>query len=218
MAENYTTKGLYNSYDKNHKTRDQFDYYATPTEEVENILSVLNYDFSNKIILEPCAGEGHMSAGIADYLSRNNQKNVRLISTEFQERKNKFSNKVVIDFGEKNDFLADNYGIDLPEVDWIIMNPPYATIEPFTIRALEMAQEGIIMLGRLQFLEGKNRYDTILSKNPPTDVYIYVDRIQCYKGGDTSVKASSAQAYAWFIWDKRKETKETICHWIRRVN
>ena len=38
----YTTKGLYNGYDKNHKERDKTDYYATPTDEVVNILKTLN--------------------------------------------------------------------------------------------------------------------------------------------------------------------------------
>ena len=33
----YTTKGLYNGYDKKHKERDKTDYYATPTAEVKNI-------------------------------------------------------------------------------------------------------------------------------------------------------------------------------------
>lgn len=41
----YTNKGLYNKYDKNHKERDKLDYYATPTVEVENILNKLNIDF-----------------------------------------------------------------------------------------------------------------------------------------------------------------------------
>jgi hypothetical protein len=43
----YTNKGLYNAYDKNHKERDKLDYYATPTAEVENILETLGYDFTN---------------------------------------------------------------------------------------------------------------------------------------------------------------------------
>lgn len=34
----YNKKGLYAAYDKNHKERQAEDYYATPTEEVENIL------------------------------------------------------------------------------------------------------------------------------------------------------------------------------------
>lgn len=218
--EHYTTKGLYNSYDKKHKTRDQLDYYATPTEEVENILNILNIDFNNSTILEPCAGEGHMGAGIAHYLVDRCSQWCTLICTEYQLRENKFSDVIEINFGEQYDFLSDNYADALkyqPPIDWIIMNPPYATIEPFTIRALEMAQKGVIMLARLQFLEGKNRYENILSINPPTDVYIYVDRIRCYKGGDPDVNTAAAQAYAWFVWDKEKKSQETICHWIRRA-
>ena len=57
----------------------------------------------------------------------------------------------------------------------------------------------------------------ILNENPPTDVYVYVDRIKCYKNGDFSQTESSAQAYAWFFWDKTKEYTETKLHWIRRV-
>jgi len=210
----YTTKGLYNSYDRKHKTRDQFDFYATPTEEVENILNTLNIDFTNDTILEPCAGEGHMALGIKHYLDQTHT-SAKLINTEFQYRENKFPHSIGINFGEQWDFLNDNYGSSLESIDWIIMNPPFATIEPFTIRALEMANKGVIMLARLQFLEGKNRYKTILEKNPPTDVYVYVDRILCYKNGDTTIQESSAQAYAWFVWDKRSNSAQTICHWIR---
>lgn len=65
----YTNKGLYNAYDKNHKEREKDDYYATPTNEVFNILTELNIDFSHQTILEPCIGGGHMANGIEEYLS-----------------------------------------------------------------------------------------------------------------------------------------------------
>ena len=52
--KNYTVKGLYNSYDKNHKERDAVDYYSTPTKEVINILNTLKLNFNDKSILEPC--------------------------------------------------------------------------------------------------------------------------------------------------------------------
>ena len=48
----YNNLGLYNSYDKKHKERDALDYYATPSEEVLNILQRLDIDFHNKIILK----------------------------------------------------------------------------------------------------------------------------------------------------------------------
>lgn len=52
----YSTKGLYNSYDKKHKERANLDYYSTPIAEVTNILNQLKLDFKNAIILEPCCG------------------------------------------------------------------------------------------------------------------------------------------------------------------
>ena len=54
--KSYNKKGLYNSYDKKHKERDNLDYYSTPAKEVTNILKQLKLDFSNKTILEPCCG------------------------------------------------------------------------------------------------------------------------------------------------------------------
>ena len=96
------------------------------------------------------------------------------------------------------------------------MNPPYSVIEPFVIRSLEIAEKGIIMLARLQFLEGSGRYEKILKDNPPTDVYVYVDRIQCWKNG-IEPEGSSAQAYAWFVWDKTAEQGNTQIHWLRRA-
>ena len=54
--KNYTVKGLYNSYDKNHKERNALDYYSTPTKEVINILNRLKINFNNQSILEPCVG------------------------------------------------------------------------------------------------------------------------------------------------------------------
>ena len=78
----YTNKGLYNAYKKNNSEREEKDYYATPTDEVVNILNTLKYDFSNSTILEPCIGGGHMALGINKYLEDNKQFLVRRIGTD----------------------------------------------------------------------------------------------------------------------------------------
>lgn len=211
----YTKNGLYNSYDKNHKERDKLDYYATPTDETFNGLSAVDIHFADTdTILEPSCGGGHMVAGIQKYLSSINSK-ASLIATDIHDH------PTIFDFehstGDEYDFLSDDYPCG-EGIDWIIMNPPYATIEPFTIRALEIAKKGVIMLGRLQFLEGAGRYETIFVEDPPTDVYIYVDRIQCWKGG-IKPTGSSAQAYAWFVWNKTDNmATEPRIHWLRRAD
>lgn len=212
----YTKKGLYNSYDKKHKERDALDYYSTPSAEVTNILNILNLDLSNTIILEPCCGGGHIYKGIQDYITKDNYPDV-IIATDIAERASQY--QFPHETGIQYDFLSDDYKLPIDtHIDYIIMNPPYSTVEPFTIRALEIAEKGVLMLGRLQFLEGKNRYKNILKDNPPTDVYIYIDRIKCYKNGDETDKSSSAQAYAWFYWNfEEKNITYPRLHWIYRI-
>ncbi|MCM1223049.1 MAG: SAM-dependent methyltransferase [Lachnospiraceae bacterium] len=211
----YNKQGLLNGYKKNNKERDALDFYATPVEEVTNILEILNLDFSRASILEPCAGGGHMVKGILDYIYSQgyNSKLWTIKATDIKERP--IVDNIEIETGL--DFLSDEYPYN--EADYVIINPPYSTIEPFVIRGLEIAKKGLLVLARLQFLEGKSRYDNILRETPPTDTFIYVDRIKCYKNGDFSQTESSAQAYVWVYWDKEKMAVPGYAselHWMRR--
>ena len=159
--EKYNKKGLYNGYDKNHKERDALDYYSTPTEEVVNILETMQLDLSDNIILEPCAAAGHMMKGIQDYLTSIGA-SAGLCATDIKDRGYQDNTLNYLKYEE--DFLSDDYINDLPiDIDYIIMNPPYSVIEPFVMKALSIAEKGILMLGRLQFLEGESRYNNILS-------------------------------------------------------
>lgn len=207
----YSKKGLYSAYDKNHKEREALDYYATPTKEVENILKTLNLDFENATILEPCVGGGHMAQGIFPFLKGN----TKLFCSDIKNRgwEQKENQNLYIQYNL--DFLSDDYPFN--KIDYVIMNPPFKLIEPFVIRGLEISQKGMLMLGRLQFLEGKSRFEKIFDSMPPTDVYVYVDRISCFKNGDFSIKPDGIQAYAWFYWDKEKDSNLSNLHWIRRV-
>ena len=208
----YTNKGLYNKYKKNNKEREELDYYATPTKEVKNILNTLNFDFSNKTILEPCVGGGHMAEAILDYIITNNQKSVKLIGTDYKDRDWR-NDSWSLSYG--HDFLDDDYPFN--SADIIIMNPPYSILEPFMIRALDIAKEKVIMLGRMQALEAEGRYENIYINNPPTDIYQYVDRIQCWKNGEEPT-GSSAQGYVWLVWDYLNKPADGCprFHWIRR--
>ena len=208
----YSSKGLYNKYNKNNKEREEKDYYATPTDEVLNILRTLKYGFSGQSILEPCIGGGHMAKGIETYLKENNQIPRELVGTDVQDRGYNNSNWVCY-YGDEYDFLKDEYPID--QADVVIMNPPYSTLEPFLIRAIEIAQDKLIVLCRMQVLEGEGRYKNIFINNPPSDIYQYVDRIQCWKNGKEPT-GSSAQGYCWVIWDKNDIPEYPRLHWIRR--
>ena len=213
----YSHNANYTGYKKNHAEREALDYYSTPTEEVENILDTININLNHTIILEPCAGGGHMLVGIENYCNKNNFKTT-IIASDVKDRGNIATTEIFS--GDEFDFLTEKYPFK-NTIDYIIMNPPYATIEPFTLKALEIANHGVLLLGRLQFAEGEARYDTIFKECPPTDIYVYVDRIACYKNGNVKEKQASAQAYAWFYWDRyymQENEYPTKFHWIRRAN
>ena len=213
----YSKKGNYAGYDKNNKERDAKDYYSTPTVEVENILNTIYLPFhQGETILEPCAGGGHMVQGIINHL-KDRFWDTNLIATDVQKREN--VTDFPIQYGLQNDFLSDNYPYT-ENIDWIIMNPPFTTIEPFCMKSLEIARKGVLMFARLQFLEGQGRYENIFRRNPPDDVYVYVDRVVCYKNGDLTLKPAGIQAYAWYLFrtDSNYTHDETKIHWIRRAD
>ena len=211
----YNKKGMYSGYDKNNKEREALDYYATPPQEVTNILKTMGLEITAQdYILDPACGGGHMMKGIVDYFPR-----VQLVGTDIKDRTTqlikdlKENTNSTYYYGKEYDFLSDEYPIK--ECDYIIMNPPFSIIIPFVQHSLDIAKKGVLMFGRLQFLESVARYEKIFIDNPPTDIWVYVDRVACYKNGDFSTKPSSVQAYAWFYWDKEKIGQNTNLKFIR---
>lgn len=60
------------------------------------------------------------------------------------------------------------------------------------------------MFLKLQFLEGKKRFEQLFSKIPPKTVYVFSERILCAKNGEFQKMrdgGGSAVAYAWFVWE-----------------
>lgn len=207
----YNSHGLYAGYDKEHKIREENDLYCTPPSEVYNILNRLDYDFTGQTILEPCYGRGHMIDGIDRYLDENNIKPATRLGTEYKERGYQNSNWQLT---SGIDFLEDDYPID--KADVIIMNPPFKNLEPFLIRALEIAQDKLIVLTRSRATEGKGRYEKIYSSNPPSLIIQYIDRIQCWKDG-VEPKGTGVESYNWIVWDKKDTSGITKFDWIWSV-
>lgn len=211
----YNKKGMYSGYDKNNKEREALDYYATPPQEVTNILKTMGLEITEQdYVLDPACGGGHMMKGIIDYFPK-----IQLVGTDIKDRTTqlikdlKENTNSTYYYGKEYDFLSDEYPIK--ECDYIIMNPPFSIIIPFVQHSLDIAKKGVLMFGRLQFLESVARYEKIFIDNPPTDIWVYVDRVACYKNGDFSTKPSSVQAYAWFYWDKKKIGQNTNLKFIR---
>ncbi len=174
--------------------RESKDYYATEPKAVEELIKV---EIFNKNIWECACGEGHISKVLMKH-------GFNVWSTDLVDR----------GFGEVKDFLFFN------DTKWngdIITNPPYSLALDFVKKALEVIPEGnkTAFLLRIQFLEGKERYN-FFKNNPPYRVYVASERLNCAINGDfEKYSKASASCYAWFVWIKGYKGDTTI-QWINK--
>lgn len=162
--------------------RAHLDYYATDPRALELLLEL--EEFSENV-WECACGEGHLSEVL-----RVNGFNV--LSTDLIDRGYGIGG---VDFLESTETFDGD----------IITNPPYKYAKEFVEHAIETITDGhkVAMLLRIQFLEGKARRE-LFDKYPPARIYVATGRIKCVKNGDFDKykKEGSAQAYAWFVWEK----------------
>ena len=78
-------------------------------------------------------------------------------------------------------------------------NPPFNCAVDFVERALQLAERGVAMLVRTQFLEGDGRYKRLFSRRPPQVVAQFVERVPMHRGRWV-VDGSTATAYCWLVW------------------
>jgi hypothetical protein len=107
------------------------------------------------------------------------------------------------------DFLHD---MPAARPDWIITNPPFALACEFTLRALDLATEGVAMLVRTQWIEGIGRYEKLFRDRPPAIYAPFVERVPMVKGR-WDPDASTATSYAWFVWRRSVSSGTAVC-WI----
>lgn len=89
--------------------------------------------------------------------------------------------------------------------------------QEFVEHAMDIVTDGhkIAMFLKLTFLEGQGRRE-LFKKYPPKTVYVSTSRIGCAKNGEFkkdkngNLKADSAVAYCWYIWEKGFEGNPTI--------
>lgn len=178
------------------KDRETNDFYATDPNTLKIFLDKIKED---KIILhnniwECACGMGHLSKLLESY-------GYQVHSTDLIDR----------GYGTPNiDFLKTTN-------KWcgdIITNPPYKYAKEFVEKALDIVNDDayVIMLLKIQFLEGKER-KKLFEKYPPKYVYVNSARQTCYINGDMSKKMSSASCYCWYVWQKGFNG-EPIIRWI----
>lgn len=171
---------------------DPLDYFPTPPWAARAGGELIgSLDPGRWTCWEPACGGGHMVWGLLDYFAAVACSDVadhgageRLVCTPL---------------------ISDFLGPDPApyRADWIVTNPPFKDGQAFVERALERAARGVAMLLRLQFREGAGRAALFGPEAGFVCTAAFTARVPMVKGR-WDPEASSATAYAWFVWMKPK--------------
>jgi hypothetical protein len=166
---------------------DSLDDFPTPpwaTRALCEFLVSKGHALSLMSCREPAANRGHMVGPLRESFAAVEASDVHDYGTSF----------IVRDylFGPTADFNR---------TDWTITNPPFRLAEQFIDRALTLSAVGVAVIVRTAFLEGIGRHERLFSKNPPSFVLQFTERVVMHKGR-LAPEGSSATSYAWLVWAK----------------
>ena len=181
----------------NHRAdeREAVDFYSTDPDCVKDLLEL--EQFGNKV-LEPCCGNGNIAKVLTDA-------GYDVTATDLYDH----------GYGTTGVDCFDYTNIDQD----IIGNPPYSLTTEFIEHMINELQPGhkMALFLKLQVLEGQARYQKIFSQGKLKRVYVYVNRVACYKNDEryqknedgslkldkdgNPKKIGSAACYMWAVWE-----------------
>ena len=141
---------------------------------------------------EPAANRGHMVAPLREYFASVEASDVHDYGAGFAVR----------------DYLFPG---PMGVVDFTVTNPPFRLAEQFIERMADTSVVGFAVIVRAAFLEGVGRFERLFSKNPPSAVLQFSERVVMHKGR-LAPEGSTATAYAWLVWIDGEEP--TSLEWI----
>jgi hypothetical protein len=157
------------------------DLYETPPVATEALLRVERLPHW---IWEPAAGRGAIVQVLRDH-------GHAVIASD------------IVDYGFPLHFVADFMKLTKAPVgvDCILTNPPFQIITEFVAHALKLAPR-VIVLARLALLESERR-TAILDRGKLARVHVFKRRLPfMHRDGWGGPRASSAIAFAWFVFDR----------------
>lgn len=169
------------------KERADFDFYPSPPEAFEELLKRETFTGT---VWEPACGDG-------------------VVSKVFEAHGHtvKSTDLIYRGYGEGgHDFLFST-----SQADNIVTNPPFTLAEDFVWKALSCTTGKVVMLCKLQFLEGAKR-KKMFEATPLKTVYVFSKRLTMTRNGE-KMKNSGMIAFALFVWEHGYTGKPSI-EWI----
>jgi hypothetical protein len=155
------------------------DLYETPPIAVEALLALPHW------IWEPCAGRGAVANVLRD-------RGHAVVCSDLV-RYDGFPMHLVGDF-----LMQTKAPVGCTT---ILTNPPFGHADRFARHALKLAPKVYLLL-RLAFLESQRRSD-LLEHSGLCAVQVFKSRLpMMHRDGWKGPRASSAIAFAWFVWDR----------------
>lgn len=180
---------------RRHEDKNSLDDFPTPpwaTRALCEYLQKKHVNLKAYSCREPAANRGYMARTLEEYFHVVEASDIHDYGVGYPVR----------------DYLSDSFS----SVDWTITNPPFILAREFIHKAFDSSREGVAVILRIAFLEGKKRYETLLKDYNPAYVLQFVERVPMVKG-KYDPEASSATAYAWFVW-LAGHKGPTILDWI----
>jgi len=185
----------------NTRKRENEDFYSTAR---SSITAILDKEPLVGSILEPAAGQGHISTVLREYYP-----NSEIISTDLIKRDDKFNCNIKSDI----DFLTYDFN---RKFDNVITNPPFKLGKEFVEKALQISNDKVLMFFKIQFLESKSRKELFLN-TPLKYVYVFSERQNpCRNGQELNEKGkpwSTVMCFAWFMWQHGYQG-EPMIRWL----
>lgn len=156
-----------------------YDKYPTPGLFTEVLLRHETFD---GLILEPCAGEGHMSSILADeYPGQVICSDIHIYDLQLR--------------GAPTPSERDIFSWEVNDgIDNIITNPPYGILNELMEHCMTIAHRKVALLLKLVSLAGMAR-GRFYAEYPPSRIIVISNNM---KGSQFS--------HAWYIWNRRRPT------------
>lgn len=174
--------------------REPNDFYSTDPKAVRALMKRLQVS-KDTMIYECACGSGNLSKELESM-------GYKVISTDLIDR----------GYGTAGvDFLKVQ---TIPDNCMILTNPPYKLTSEFILHAMTLLNDGGIacFLLNISYLSGNARYKDIYAKQLLDKVYVFSNRIHCYKN-DINTGHSSPVNYAWYIF-RKGHTGQPVIEWL----
>ena len=159
----------------------ELDFFASPpwsTRAGAELLTGLAP--AARLVWEPACGDGIMAQCLEEYFD--------VYASDIEPQ----------GYGNKLDFL-EMPATFIVRPDWVVTNPPFARAADFVRTGLQLATIGVAVLCRLSFLESAERAALHFGSTRLSVLAPFCERVPMQLG-PWNPRASTATAYAWFVY------------------